>query len=102
MVARGLQARPHPNNILEFHFVVRGPVDTPFEGGYYYGVLYLPNEYPMKPPDIVLLTPSGRFQPGAKICMSITAFHQESWNPAWGKYRFSSLSAHLDKHELFM
>lgn len=31
-----------------------------------------------------MLTPSGRFQPGAKICLSMSDFHPESWNPSWG------------------
>lgn len=31
-----------------------------------------------------MLTPSGRFEPGAKICLSISDFHPESWNPLWG------------------
>jgi ubiquitin-conjugating enzyme E2 J2 len=32
----------------------------------------------------MMLTPSGRFEPGAKICLSISDFHPESWNPLWG------------------
>lgn len=31
-----------------------------------------------------MLTPSGRFDPGAKICLSMSDFHPESWNPLWG------------------
>lgn len=39
--------------------------------------------YPFKPPSIMMLTPSGRFVPGARICLSISDFHPESWNPLW-------------------
>ena len=51
-------------------FEVRGPAGTPFEGGLYHGRIMLPPEYPFKPPSIMLLTPSGRFEVGKKICLS--------------------------------
>jgi ubiquitin-conjugating enzyme E2 J2 len=31
-----------------------------------------------------MLTPSGRFEAGAKICLSLSDFHPETWNPLWG------------------
>ena len=37
-----------------------------------------------KPPHIVFLTPSGRFETNTKICLSFSAFHPELWQPAWG------------------
>merc|ERR1719282_1050987 len=37
----------------------------------------------MKPPDIIFLTPNGRFEVGKKICLSITGYHQETWQPSW-------------------
>jgi len=40
-------------------------------------------DYPFKPPDIKLFTPSGRFKPETKICTSMTSFHPSTWNPAW-------------------
>ncbi len=43
----------------------------------------LPIEYPSKPPGMMLLTPSGRFEPNKKICMSMSDYHSESWSPAW-------------------
>jgi ubiquitin-conjugating enzyme E2 J2 len=45
-------ARPLPNDILEWHFVLEGSAGTPFEGGYYYGKLKFPPDYPFKPPSI--------------------------------------------------
>uniref|UniRef100_A0A7S4BNU4 UBC core domain-containing protein n=2 Tax=Chrysotila carterae TaxID=13221 RepID=A0A7S4BNU4_CHRCT len=44
----------------------------------------LPPEYPFRPPSIALLTPNGRFELGKKICLSVSAHHPESWQPAWG------------------
>lgn len=40
--------------------------------------------YPLAPPAITLLTPSGRWEVGKKICLSNTDFHAELWQPAWG------------------
>jgi ubiquitin-conjugating enzyme E2 J1 len=30
--------------------------DTEFDGGFYHGVIKLPNSYPLKPPNIMFLT----------------------------------------------
>ncbi|KAF0902029.1 hypothetical protein E2562_011850 [Oryza meyeriana var. granulata] len=76
-------ARPLPNDILEWHFVLEGSAGTPFEGGYYYGKLKFPPDYPFKPPSISMTTPSGRFAPHKRICLSMSDFHPESWNPMW-------------------
>ncbi|KAE8782590.1 putative ubiquitin-conjugating enzyme E2 33 [Hordeum vulgare] len=38
------------------YFVLEGSVATPFEGGYYYGMLKFPSDYPFKPPSISILT----------------------------------------------
>jgi ubiquitin-conjugating enzyme E2 J1 len=66
------------------HFTIRGADGTDFEGGVYHGRILLPPEYPFKPPHIMFLTPSGRFETNTKICLSFTAFHAELWQPAWG------------------
>ncbi|KAI0736424.1 UBC-like protein [Fomitopsis betulina] len=65
------------------NYIIRGPLDSPFAGGEYHGVLLFPSEYPFKPPGIKMLTPSGRFQPDRKICFSMSDFHPGTWNPAW-------------------
>lgn len=35
----------------------------------------LPSDYPFKPPEVYMLTPSGRFEVNKKICLSISSFH---------------------------
>jgi len=79
----GVIAEPDESNILKWFYVIRGPTETPYEGGVYIGKLIFPSEYPMKGPSIHVLTPSGRFQINTKICMSMSDFHPESWNPMW-------------------
>ena len=45
-------AEPLPSNILEWHYVVRGPENSLYEGGFYHGKLLFPAEFPFKPPSI--------------------------------------------------
>lgn len=77
-------AHPLENDIFEWHFSIRGPTSTPFEGGTYHGRILLPPDYPLKAPEIILLTPNGRFEVGKRICLSVTSHHQETWQPSWG------------------
>lgn len=77
-------AAPLENDMFEWHFTIRGADGTEFEGGIYHGRILLPAEYPFKPPNIMFLTPSGRFETGTKVCLSFSAFHPELWQPAWG------------------
>ena len=69
---------------------------TESQGGVYHGRILVPADYPMKPPDIIVLTPNGRFptnhtfftqyhpwlcrfEVGKKICLSISGHHPETW-----------------------
>jgi len=76
-------ADPLPSNILEWHYVVEGPKDSLYEGGFYHGKLIFPVEYPFRPPSIYMITPSGRFKTNTRLCLSISDFHPDTWNPAW-------------------
>ena len=49
-------AAPLEDNMFDWHFTIRGPRDTDFEGGIYHGRIILPSDYPFRPPNIVLLT----------------------------------------------
>ncbi|KAG0361472.1 hypothetical protein BG005_008204 [Podila minutissima] len=77
-------ANPLESDIFEWHFTLRGPEDTEFEGGLYHGRILLPNNYPFAPPSLMFLTPNGRFELNKKVCLSITGYHPEYWQPAWG------------------
>ena len=63
--------------------MVRGPEGTPYSGGIYHGKLQFPSEFPFKPPAIYMLTPNGRFKCNVRLCLSISDFHPDTWNPAW-------------------
>ena len=77
---------PNPENILEWHFAVFG-LEEPYKNGVYHGVVLLPSNYPKSPPGIKVFTPSGRFQINYKLCLSISDWHPESWNPSWQVYQ---------------
>ena len=51
--------------------------------GIYHGRIILPPEYPMKPPNVIFMTPNGRFELHKKICLSISGYHPETWRPSW-------------------
>ncbi|DBA02711.1 TPA: hypothetical protein N0F65_010536 [Lagenidium giganteum] len=76
-------AVPLETNILEWHYVITGTADTPYAGGHYHGVLKFPPEYPMKPPAVMMMTPNGRFKTNQRLCLSMSDFHPETWNPMW-------------------
>lgn len=66
-----------------WHYIITGPEKTPYHNGQYWGTLIFPPDYPFAPPAIRMHTPSGRFQPSTRLCLSISDFHPKSFNPAW-------------------
>lgn len=78
-----INAEPLPWNILEWHYVITGPENSPYVGGYYHGTLVFTQQYPFKPPSIYMRTPNGRFQTNRRLCLSISDYHPDEWNPAW-------------------
>ncbi|PAV63681.1 hypothetical protein WR25_07795 [Diploscapter pachys] len=78
-----MRAAPCEDNILEWHYVIFGAPNTPYEGGMYHGKLVFPANFPFRPPAIFMMTPSGRFQTNTRLCLSISDYHPDTWNPAW-------------------
>ena len=60
------------------------PFSTPYYNGIYHGMLKFPKEYPFQPPSILMFTPNGRFLTNKRLCLSMSDYHPEKWNPAWG------------------
>lgn len=56
---------------------------TPFEGGYCHRKLIFSKEFPFKPLSMYMITSIERFECNRRLCLSITDFHHNSWNPAW-------------------
>ena len=55
-------------NILLWSFLVAPPDDTVYGGGWYWGRVTFPQDYPFAPPGIQFVTPSGRFRPVTGTC----------------------------------
>ena len=75
--------QPIDGNMFEWHFTLRGMTGSIYEGGLFHGCFKIPNDYPLKPPDMYMFNNSGRYETNKKICLTFTSFHQEEWTPAW-------------------
>uniref|UniRef100_A0AC34FBD1 UBC core domain-containing protein n=1 Tax=Panagrolaimus sp. ES5 TaxID=591445 RepID=A0AC34FBD1_9BILA len=76
-------AHPAPDNLFQWHYLIYGSPGSLYEGGYYHGQIDFPPTFPFSPPSIKMFTPSGRFETDTKLCLSITDYHPEKWNPSW-------------------
>ena len=83
MITENFIAAPDEKDIFQWYFIVFNLPDAPYKGGYYLGKLEFPAEYPWKPPAIKMVSDTGRFATNARICLSISDYHPESWNPVW-------------------
>lgn len=63
--------------------IIGDPDIDMYAGGEYIFKIKHAADYPKNPPDYWCLTPSGRFQPDHKICMTNSSYHKESWSPSW-------------------
>jgi len=79
-------------NNLEWYFLLKGSEKTEYEGGSYIGKIELPSNYPNSSPNLLMLTPSGRYVVTEKdavkdkkhyICLSNTGYHPESQSVMW-------------------
>lgn len=66
------------SNLKFVHTIIVGPEGTPYEGGFFYFVIKFPNDYPIQPPKVRLMTTNAgtvRFNPNfynsGKICVSV-------------------------------
>ena len=69
----GITLKMDGDNLTEFHAVIQGPENTPFEGGEFQVKLEITEEYPQKPPKGYFITkifhPNVNEETGA-ICLS--------------------------------
>ncbi len=79
MYVDNFDAYPDEDNMLIWYFLLRGVDD--YENGWYIGTIILDPNYPFQPPNIQMLTPSGRYTIHDNICLSFTTYHKETWSP---------------------
>lgn len=76
-----LAAYPLDDNLTKWNIYIRGPEDTPYEGGLFHGILSIGEEYPLKPPSLTFKTKI--FHPniseGGAVCIDI--LKSTAWSP---------------------
>ncbi len=90
-------AYPDESNPLIWYFLLKGQKGTDYhtatkngdgkyvggEGGEYIGKIVHSPKYPAEPPDYYMLTPSGRYNVGTKICLTNSSYHKGDWSSTW-------------------
>ena len=75
---------PDSENILKWTALLRGPSETPYEGGIFQLAIDCGRDYPLAPPSITFATkvfhPNVHFRTG-DVCLDIL---KKEWSPAWG------------------
>ncbi|XP_012077418.1 protein PEROXIN-4 isoform X1 [Jatropha curcas] len=71
------------SNIFKWTALIKGPTETPYEGGVFQLAFSVPEQYPLQPPQVRFLTkifhPNVHFKTG-EICLDIL---KNAWSPAW-------------------
>lgn len=75
--------KPIDNNLCIWYAVIHDLKDTEYAGGVYLMKIMVPDKYPLSPPDIMMLTPSGRFDINKKLCTSFTGYHKDLYSASW-------------------
>mmetsp|Transcript_22279 Transcript_22279/g.48978 ORF Transcript_22279/g.48978 Transcript_22279/m.48978 type:complete len:158 (+) Transcript_22279:111-584(+) len=74
---------PDESNIYRWTAWIKGPHETPFEGGEFQLAINIPDSYPLVPPNVRFVTkifhPNIHFKTG-EICLDIL---KTAWSPAW-------------------
>lgn len=81
MPIKDIDAYPDPNDIYIWYFLLKGPNNSDYENGYYFGKIKLvPGRTSF---DFVMLTPNGKFPVNSKIRLINLSYdfsRQTSWN----------------------
>ena len=77
----GISATQDQDNFRVFKVSIEGPVGTPYEGGLFVADLLLPEDYPMSPPKILMITKiwHPNIDRQGRICLDIL---KNNWTPA--------------------
>lgn len=76
-------AYPDESNPLIWYFLIIGQKGTDYHGGEYIGKIVHSPKYPAEPPDYYMMTPSGRYNVGSKICLTNSSYHKGDWSSTW-------------------
>ncbi len=76
-----ISAGPKNDNLFEWEAVLIGPEDTPYNGGVFILDIFIPSDYPIKPPNVIFRTKiyHPNINSAGNICLDIL---KNSWNPS--------------------
>lgn len=81
--ATGIELIPDERNVYLWTALIKGPKDTPFEGGTFELAITVPEQYPLVAPAVKYRTrifhPNVHWKTG-EICLDIL---KNAWSPAW-------------------
>lgn len=77
------KAIPKEDDLLHWFVKIHNLSDEYVDGEYIIEIIF-PKEYPFKPPNYRVLTPSGRFVQNKFLCFTNSGKNFSSWTPAWG------------------
>lgn len=81
--ATGIELCPDESNIFQWRALIKGPNDTPYEGGTFELAILVPEQYPLVAPAVRYHTkifhPNVHWKTG-EICLDIL---KNAWSPAW-------------------
>ncbi|PSC74632.1 PEROXIN-4 isoform A [Micractinium conductrix] len=81
--ATGIELVPDESNVFQWRALIKGPADTPYEGGTFELAISVPEQYPLVAPTVKYQTkifhPNVHWKTG-EICLDIL---KNAWSPAW-------------------
>ena len=78
---RGFLAKPMGDDLFNWQVTMKGPADTPYEGGVFFLKVIFPMDYPFKPPSVYFTTRicHPNVDSHGKHCLDIL---DRQWSPA--------------------
>lgn len=79
------------DDVSKVYYCFDGIEGSCFEGGQYFGVFELPDDFPFSAPrQIKMLTPNGRFIPNTSLCLTVvSSFYSSQWNASISLYKIA-------------
>jgi len=76
-----ISAGPKNDNLFEWEAILLGPKETPYENGVFILDIFIPQDYPLKPPNYIFKTKiyHPNINTSGSICLDIL---KNNWNPS--------------------
>ncbi len=90
MLYLGPDLQDEKNDPFKWYALLKGPDETPYEGGTFKLQIFIPDDYPYQPPKVEFMTPiyhpniatTSMKTTGATICLDILDPKKYMWHPS--------------------